>query len=99
MHIFMEFKANPMIRTSVLISPEFYKLSKDVHIKFSEAMKVGISLLLAERGIKEYDNNLNIFRKMQILNQKLSETSQELYNLKEKWETETTSKAEEKNIK
>lgn len=82
----MEYKtAVPMIRTSVLVSPEFYNICKETHIKFSEALRVGISLILAERGIKEYDNNLNLFRRAQLINQKLSETAQELNTLKEKY--------------
>jgi len=81
----MDYKvAQPMIRTSVLISPEFYTLCKKMHIKFSEAMRVGISLILAERGVKEYDNNLNILRRMTLIKTKLEETSQELNKLKEK---------------
>lgn len=69
------------VQTSVLISSEFYTLCKENSIKFSEATRVGISLLLAERGIKDYDNNLNITRKMLLLKQKLEETSQQYYDL------------------
>jgi len=88
--------ASPMIRTSVLITPEFYNLCKEFHIKFSEAMRVGISMVLAERGVKEYDNNLNIMRRLYKTNQMLSEVSQELNALKEKCKTSIT-KEEEKN--
>ena len=81
----MDYKtAQPMIRTSILISPEFYTACKNLHIKFSEAMRVEISLMLAERGVKEYDNNLNICRKTEMIRLKLEETSQELNELKEK---------------
>lgn len=54
--------ATPLIRTSVFISPEFYELSRLHHIKFSEALRAGISVILAERGVREYDNSLNIVR-------------------------------------
>ena len=87
------------IQTSVIVSANFYELCKRYNIKFSEALRVGISLLLAERGVTDYDNNLNLFRRMQLINKKLEETSQELFDLKEKWETPTIEKAEEKNIK
>ena len=60
----MERSAKPMIRTSVNISPEFHDLCKKNNVMFSEAMKVGISIMLAERGIQDYDNKLNIYRKM-----------------------------------
>ena len=78
------YTAKPSIRTSVLISPEFYELCKKCHIRFSEAMRVGISIMLAERGVTEYDNKLNISKKILLLNKKLEETSQELIELKEK---------------
>lgn len=72
------------IRTSVLISNEFYHLCKIHHIKFSEALRVGISLLLAEMNLKEYDNNLNISRRLLLLNRKFEETAKELAEVKEK---------------
>jgi len=53
---------NPMITTSVRISPEFHQLCIQHHIMFSEAIRRGISLILAERGVGEYDNDLNITR-------------------------------------
>jgi len=89
----------PRVVRSVSISYAFDSLCRQHNLSISEACRVGISLLLAEKGITDYDNNLNIFRKIQVLNQKLSETSQELYNLKEKWETQTTEKEQKENIK
>ena len=74
------------IQTSVIVSCNFYELCKRHRIKFSEALRVGISLMLAEMGIEEYDNNLNITRKIKLLTNQLSETSEEMYNLKEKLE-------------
>jgi hypothetical protein len=74
----------PMITTSVRISPEFHKLCIEKKINFGEAMRVGISLMLAERGEGEYDNNLNIMRRIKLLTDNLSITSQELNDLKEK---------------
>ena len=62
----------PYVLTSVKVSSEFYQLSKANNISFAEAMRVGISILLAEAGLKEYDNRLNIYRKM-IHYQKLAE--------------------------
>jgi hypothetical protein len=54
----------PMISTSIRVSPEFHQLCIEHCISFSEAFRVGVSLILAERGLKEYDNNINLFRKM-----------------------------------
>jgi len=73
------------IRTSVLITPKFYEACKTRHIRFSDALRVGIALMLAERGEIEYDNNLNLFRKMMIIKDNLEKTSQELNELKEKF--------------
>jgi len=53
---------SPTIKTTVNISPELYKLAKQNLIKFTEATRVGISILLAEKGVAEYDNRLNIVR-------------------------------------
>lgn len=78
-------QGQPMITTSVRISPEFHDLCIRNFINFSEAMRVGISMILAERGVSEYDNNLNIFRKMNQLRLKLEETSAELCALQEKY--------------
>jgi hypothetical protein len=61
------YKANPKVMTSVTISPEFYQECKKHDIGFSEAMRVGISVLLAEKGVAEYDNKLNIVRKRDAL--------------------------------
>ena len=70
--------------TSVTISPEFHELCRIHGIEFSEATRVGIALLLAEKGIKDYDNRLNITRRLSLLSKKLEDTSQELWDLKEK---------------
>src|SRR3972149_7290066 len=71
--------------TTVQVSQDFYDLSRKYGIKFSEALRVGIAMLLAERGVLEYDNNLNVVRRLSQTINKLSETSQELYELKEQF--------------
>ena len=75
---------NPMIVTTVRVSPEFHRLCREHFISFTEAMRIGISLMLAEKGVTEYDNKLNIIRKMNLLRAKLEETSKELEKMKEK---------------
>jgi len=74
--------ARPWIRTSVQISPEFYKLCKQHFIRFSDAMRTGISILLAEKGIVEYDNKLNITRRVDELKQKAAQYAKEASDLK-----------------
>ena len=60
----MEYKhAKPSIMTSIRINPEFYELCKKHRIQFSEAIRVGIAVMLAEKGVAEYDNKLNIVRR------------------------------------
>lgn len=84
----MEFEQRPKSKamhiTSVKISPEFYKLAKKHHIMFSHAMRVGLSLMFAEKGESAYDNKLNISRKIDLLRQLLEQKSQELEELKAK---------------
>ena len=72
------------IQTSVVVSGHFYELCKRYHIKFSEALREGISLMLAERGEGEYNNNLNLFRRMRKIQLLLEEKSNELEEIKEK---------------
>jgi len=63
MHMAQGF-AKQWIRTSVNVSPEFYKLTRQHLIKFSEALRIGISIMLAEKGVIPYDNQLNIVRRI-----------------------------------
>ena len=77
-------RVHGQIQTSVLISQEFYKLCKERNIKLSEALRVGVALMLAECGNIEYDNNLNISRKIVLLRENLEKVSTELNNLKER---------------
>ena len=79
----MKREAQPMIRTTILISPEFYKLCKENFIKFSDAMRVGISICLAEKGVKEYDNKLNVYRKMLKYQDELQNALTRLYEIEQ----------------
>ena len=81
------FKGEGRITTSVTISPTFFNLCKQHNIIFSEALRVGISLILAERGIADYDNSLNLSRQLKITEQKFAEINDELLKLKEKYES------------
>tara|TARA_Y100000310_G_scaffold215760_1_gene216729 strand:+ start:924 stop:1193 length:270 start_codon:yes stop_codon:yes gene_type:complete len=62
---------------TISISEEFKKLAEEHHISWTEAARVGVSLILAERGVKEYDNKLNIVRKKNALIQHLNDVSSE----------------------
>ena len=74
----------PYHMTSVKISPKIYNLCKLHHISFAEAQRVGSVVLLAEKNVVDYDNDLNIVRQLRRAIVQLSETSQELEDLKEK---------------
>jgi hypothetical protein len=78
--------SSSQVQTSVLVSYHFYDLCKKHGIKFSEAMRVGISVMLAERGITDYNNDLTIVRRMTSLRQQLEEVSQKYYDLLDKVE-------------
>jgi len=74
--------AQPWIKTSVNISPELYELCRRHRIKFSEALRRGISLMLAEMGVSEYDTNLNLVRRYKELKIKAAHYAEEAAKLK-----------------
>ena len=78
------FKGEGRITTSVTLSPEFFKLAKEQNISFTESLRVGLSIIFAEKGIKDYDNNLNLYRKMTLFQKKCEELSKELEQIKNK---------------
>jgi hypothetical protein len=56
---------------SISVSLEFNDLAEAHEISWSEAARIGMSLLLAEKGERDYDNNLNLYRKMQFFKTEL----------------------------
>jgi hypothetical protein len=75
---------------SISVSLEFNKLAEDNKISFSEAARIGMSLMLAERGIKEYDNNFNLIRRMNFFRQQAEEALQKVADLQNKYETKSS---------
>jgi|TARA_R100000501_G_C2630136_1_gene125244 hypothetical protein len=67
---------------STTISQEFFLLCKKYHISRAEALRQGVALILAEKGVKEYCNDLNITRQRNKLTDKISELAQEINRLK-----------------
>ena len=84
------YRAGGGIQTSVIVSLDFYKLCREHRIKFSEAMRVGISILLAERGVRDYDNNLNIVRRVNELKLKALEYAKKASELENGQSTSNT---------
>lgn len=71
---------NPIknIAITTVISPDFHKKAIENGITWQEAMRVGIGVLLEEKGIEEYSGTLNLKRKMQGYQAKLIETLKQL---------------------
>jgi len=74
----------PRIIRSVSLSYEFDCLCREHNISLSEAIRIGISVMLGDRGIKDYDNDLNLYRNMQGIRHELERVSKEYNELKEK---------------
>jgi len=64
------------------IMPELKKLAEDNNIQLSEALRVGIGVILAERGDDRYTGSINIFRKIEKYQSALQNLNMELENLK-----------------
>lgn len=77
-HPFLE---NMTIQKCISISREFEDLASEHHISWSEAARVGMAMLLADLGIKEYDNNSNLFRKMRLFQRQAEDALQKLSEL------------------
>ena len=84
--------AQPFIRTSVNVSPEFHNLCKKYYIKFSDALRIGISISLAEKGIIEYNNQLNIVRLYNEAKRKAGAYAQRASDIENKRNVKTNTK-------
>lgn len=62
-------RTSQIVSTSV--SNELYDLAKKHNIKWSEALRRGISLILSEEGVEGYTNKLNTERRLVDLINKL----------------------------
>jgi hypothetical protein len=71
-------------RKSVSVSKEFDELAKKHHLSWSRAARMGMSILLAEEGEWQYDNDLNLYRKMKVYQEQAMKAMAELTKLKEK---------------
>jgi len=74
----------PNYLTSVQISPSLFELAREHNIKWVDAMRVGISIMLAEKGVREYENNLNIVRLCREYKKKAGEFAQKAADLEQK---------------
>lgn len=67
----------------ISVSSEFSKLAKENHLSWSEASRIGMSILLAEQGLAEYDNGMNLVRKMRIYQKQAEDALNKLNQLEE----------------
>ncbi len=56
---------------SISVSRELADLAREYKISWSEAARRGMAMILADIGVKEYDNNLNLYRKMNYFREEL----------------------------
>jgi len=67
---------------STTISDELAKKARESHIKWSEALRVGIGVILAEMGDDNYTGGINVYRKINKLTEILEDTQKELAEFK-----------------
>ena len=72
----------PSQRIQTTLTYKFFLLAKEHHIPWSEALRVGISIILAEKGVVDYDNKLNFMRRIEKLSDLIGKQSQEIEELK-----------------
>ena len=70
--------------TSVSLSREMDDLRRKYKISVTEACRVGLSVILSEMNVREYDNNLNVVRKMRNYQKLAEEANQKLDELTKK---------------
>jgi len=67
---------------STTISDELAKKARESRIKWSEALRVGIGVILAEMGDDNYTGGINVYRKINKLTEILEDTQKELAEFK-----------------
>ena len=68
---------------TISVSKEFNEMRKELRLSWSEAAKIGMSVMLAEKGVVEYDNRLNLVRRMNKFREIAEEANQKLAYLEE----------------
>lgn len=74
----------PSYQISTTISPEYFALKNKHGIKIASALRAGLDLILAEMGLKPYDDTLNIVEKMNQYRKMAESALQELVTLRKK---------------
>jgi hypothetical protein len=69
---------------SISVSSDFNNLAKENNLSWSEAARIGMSIMLGDKGIVEYDNKLNLKRKMDFFRGEAEKALSQLAELEEK---------------
>ena len=69
---------------STTVSDDFWSLAKENKVSWTEALAIGLSVKFGDLGISEYDNKLNLKRKMDFYKAEAEKALQHLAELEEK---------------
>ena len=70
---------------TISLTREQDRMAQEHNLSWTEAARIGMGILLADKGIAEYSGDLNIARKMNIFRLKAEEATQDLNALKAKY--------------
>lgn len=63
---------------SVSVSDDFFNMAKNNNISWSEAMRIGLSIMFKENGIIRFDNQINHEREIQLIDEEIKRREIEL---------------------
>jgi hypothetical protein len=69
---------------SISVTREFSMLAEKTNCSWTEAARIGMSIMLAEKGEMEYDNKLNLYRKMNLFRKEAENALQKISELETK---------------
>ena len=69
------------IAKCISVSREFEDLADKYRISWSEAARVGMAVMLGDLGVVDYDNKINLFRKMTLFKQQAEEALNKIAEL------------------
>ena len=75
------------IQKCISISKEFEELAEKYKVSWSEAARIGMSVMLGDLGVREYDNQTNLFRKMKIFQKQTEEALNKIAELEQRWDS------------
>jgi len=70
----------------ISVSPEFSDLANEYNISWSEASRIGMAIMLKDKGIDAYNNPLTIARKKEALDLEIKNAKIKLEELKKQKE-------------